>query len=408
VVLAAALALPWVVSGCGGAGSAGDAKELALWIPPNFEDGSDLKFWDDQLKAFEEDNGVDVKVTIIPWDTYEERMLAGFSGSQAPDLTYMYEEMMGDYVSRGQLANFAPYLSDQDKANYSYLPLAQIDGQQIGLPMIVGAARVMFYNRTILDQIGAEPPATWDDFIEVGLKAKEAGHEAFAQAWGDPAKTGALDGFWPFLWQADGEVLAPDGTAAAFNSPEGVAALQYLHDLRFEHGLLPEASTALTVAELNQQFMDGKLLFRLAAESAAASWDEAGIDWGFVPSLKGKQEGTYVVCDSLVLPESAPDKEASTKLANYLLSADVMEAFHAKSPYPPVSADEPYSGNPEFRELYEQDSAILHNLPVAANTAPMYDALFDNIQAMFLGQKDPAQALADAADAADAALAKNK
>lgn len=93
--LTAALAV-----GCGGNGGGsegGGAKDdsgkttLTMWLPP-MDDDTEGNF-KPLLANFEEENNCEVKIELIPWDTYEEKWSTAISGGEGPDIGYMYAEI---------------------------------------------------------------------------------------------------------------------------------------------------------------------------------------------------------------------------------------------------------------------------------------------------------------------------
>ena len=278
-----------------------------------------------------------------------------------------------------------------------------VDGEQVALPFVVGGARVLYYNADLLAEAGiAEPPATWEEFREASEQLDAAGVTPLLQPWGH--HRGMLnENFFPFLWQAGGELFTDDGTATAFNSPEGVAAAEYLWGFR-DDGIMSESVTSLIDADIESAFIAGETAFAFSSDAQYPTFDEADFELGFVDSLEGETRGTFVASDSLVMLEGCPDKQLCTDLAVYITSPEQMESFHELAPYPPISADEDYVAPPEFQDLYAQGE-MLHNLPIVAGSASVYNSLFSNLQQMMLGQKTPEQALADAAAEGDRALA---
>lgn len=381
---------------------------LELWLPPTMADnsGSDVEIWDDLLKPWEDENGVDVNVTIVSWASYEAKMLTGMSSGTGPDVTYMYNEMVADYVARDQLLPLDEHLTDEDKANFLYLDKGQIDGQQFMMPYIVGGARVLYFNQAVLDSAGVtEPPATWDDFLEAARAIKAAGGTPFLQQWGDPNRSMMNSIFYPFLWQAGADLFNEDGTATAFNSPEGVRAAELLYSMK-EEGLMPDAVTGLNEAQVRDEFKAGNVGFIIDSDATMPQFTEAGIDLGTVGSLEDAEQGTFIAVDSLVVPANCDAEDLCVSLLRHILSGEVMKAVHEYAPFNPVAKDEDYAGQPEFQELYEQ-AEVLHSPPVVQNSVQVYNILYKHLQQMMLGQKSPEEALADAESEGNAVLAKN-
>jgi multiple sugar transport system substrate-binding protein len=401
-----AIAIALVGCSAGADAPSVSVKTLKLWMPPfGSTETADSALWADILAPFEEETGVKVETTIVPWETFEDKYLTGVAAGTGPDVGYMYSTMIGDYVTRGILEPFDKYLSDEDRANYLFLDKGLVNNEQYSMPIVVGGAKVLYYNKDILAQAGVEAPATWDEFVTASLAVKASGVTPLVQQWGAPA-FGAMNAtFAPFLYQAGGKFFSDDGTKTAFNSPEGVKAAEFLYSLK-EQGILDPSTTGQDEAQATQQFLDGKAAFLISADGTFAKASDAGLNFGFVNSLEEKQQGTFVAADTLVMFKTCPDMKLCTKLTNFMLSGPSMEKFHTVLAYPPVAKDEAYAGIAEFKDLYSVHGDILIPLPVVVGGGPVYDVLYTNLQQMMLGKKTPMEALQDAANAGDAALAE--
>jgi multiple sugar transport system substrate-binding protein len=408
--VSAIAAVGLLMSGCSASNSSGSKPgTLQMWLPPTLSDtgASDTAVWGKILAPWEKKNGVQVKVTIVSWESYEAKMLTGFSSGTGPDVTYMYNEMVGDYINRGQILDLGTYLTSADKANFLYLDKGQVNGKQYMLPYIVGGARVLYYNKDVLAKAGVTtPPTTWDQFVSAATKVKAAGMVPFLEEWGDPNRSSMNETFYPSLYQAGGHLLDPSGTATAFNTAAGVKAANFILDLK-KQGLMPGSVTGLNAAQVQDQFNAGKVGFIMSSDSALPIFTKAGTHVGVVDSLKDVTQGTFVAVDSLVVPKACKDPKLCVSLVRFIESGPVMTQIHKYAPYEPVGKDEQYTGAPEFAGLYKQ-TAMLHQLPVAAGSVQVYNILYKNLQQMMLGEKSAKQALSDASTAGDAILAKNK
>lgn len=387
----------------------GKASSLTLWMAPfGTEESLDKEVWGTILKPFEEENNVKVTIEIVPWSNYEEKYLTGISSGQGPDVGYMYMEMISDYVESGSIEAFDQYLTAEDKDNFYYLDKGQINGKQYAMPIVVGSARVMFYNKDILDAAGVTTvPGTWEEFTEACKKISASGKTPFQQQWGDKSK-GALNSiFFPYLWQAGGEIFTEDGKKATFNSEAGIKAANYLNDLKFKENIISESATSMAEDQVFSEFRAGNLAFVMAPTSKGAEFTSSGINWDYFTSLKDQQMGTFASADSLVLVSASKNKEMAVKLVKYMLSGVSMTEFHKMSSFPPIGKDEEYSDDPVFRKVYEEDKECLVTLPAIKGSAAIYDNLYKNLQLMMLGELTPEEALKAAAEFADNTLAQN-
>ena len=71
-----------------------------------------------------------------------------------------------------------------------------------------------------------EYPTTWEELLAAGPAIKESGN--FLTSYAGSLESSLNLSYFPLLWQAGGEVVSEDGTAAAFNSPEGIEALNFV------------------------------------------------------------------------------------------------------------------------------------------------------------------------------------
>ena len=416
-----------VLGACGGSGQAegtkkaegtspekvenkadGEKTELLLWMPPfGTEDTLDKETWENILAPFEEENNCHVTVEIIPWANYEEKYLTAISSGQGPDLGYMYMEMMNDYIDMGALEPFDSYLSDADKEKFYYLDKGVVNAKQYALPIVVGNARVLYYNKTLLNQAGvSKAPETWEEFKDACKSLKGAGITPFQQQWGDASKGSLNELYFPYLWQAGGDLFTEDGKEAIFNSDAGIKAAKFIYSLK-EEGYLPDSTTSMNWNEINEQFKGGKLGFCVAGTNKAPGFTEAGVDWDYVTTLKDARGGTFVAADCLVLLSGGKHKDLSAKMALYMLSGESMTKFHEMAPFAPVAKDEEYHDNEDFKKIYEEEQDSLHVLPAVKGSAAIYDILYKNLQLMMLGELSPEEAINESAKYANETLAQN-
>lgn len=386
----------------------GEKKDLLLWLPP-FAAGEgelDKEFWTKTLAPWAEQNNVNLTIEITPWGNYEEKYLTGFTSGNGPDVGYMYLEMFNDFIDMGALAPMDEYITDEDRANYLYLDKGFIKGKQYAMPFIVGNARILFFNMDLLEKAGVkELPKTWQDLVDVALKVKEAnlpGVIPFAGEWADPA-IGALNNiYYPYLWQAGGEIYNEDGSKLALlDNDAAVRAAQFVYDLKFKYGVLPEESMALVGAELRNQFAAGNIAIASMAANASSVLDEAKVNWDFVPSLEDKTKATWIAVDSLIMNNACKNKELAMSLIRFITSKETMESFHKNiSPFSPITKDAEFLDNPRFKDLYA-NTEYLRTLPVANGAFKVMDTLYKNLQSMMLGELSPEEAIKNTVEYAE-------
>jgi multiple sugar transport system substrate-binding protein len=388
------------------AGSASGGKtNLLLWLPPFASDNGaalDKEFWTRRLTPWADENKVNLDIEITPWSNYEEKYLTGLSSGEGPDVGYMYNEMFYDFIKMGTLEKLDSYFTAEEKGKYLHFELGNVLGAQYTVPFIVGNGRLLFFNKDLLAKGGITTlPRTWDEFIRTGLKLKNANLGSdiiiFSQEWADSAIGGLNAIFYPYLWQAGGELFDSNGKIALLQNDGAIKAAQFLYDLMYVHGITSQESLALTSANNTLLFRQGKVAMSVQGANLAKTLkDEGTVNWDFVPSLEDKRGGVWVAADALIVNSASRNKDLAVKLIKYItLTPSVMETFHRElSSFPPISKDEAYVDEPRFKDFYET-SPYLKSLPVAANAATTGDFLQKALQRMMRKEITPKQAIED-------------
>lgn len=387
-----------------------EQKSIVLWMPPfaSSEDGTlDHEFWSHQLKPWAEENNVDLKIEITPWANYEEKYLTAFTVGQGPDIGYMYLEMFDHFITSNSLADISQYFTQEEIDNYNYWDKGNFKGGQYGLPFIVGNPRILYFNMDILKKAGIEQlPTTWEELSNclVTIKEKTQGEDIipFAGEWGE-ASIGALNNlFYPYLWQAGGELYNSDGSQIALlDNNAALKAAEFIRSLKFDKQVLPDECISMTGDDIKSLFGSGKIAVASMSAGTNKYLDEKGINWDFVASLKDEKKAVWVASDSLILNQDSQNKELAASLLKYITSSKVMEQFHTQmQPFPPITKDAAYLDNPKFKSIYE-DTDSLHTLYVAPNAFSVMDTLFKNLQLMMIGEYTPEQAIQETVDYAN-------
>jgi multiple sugar transport system substrate-binding protein len=137
-------------------------------------------------------------------------------------------------------------LAKADKLNLAeYYPRALEDithqGKLMALPHITEPGRAgLIWNKSLLAGTSVkEPDLTWTyDTLRDASVAISKGPNDAREVYGLNGSYGYLE-FFPLLRAFGGELLSPDGTRCVLDSPQGLAAVQWQHDMIRRHGAVP-------------------------------------------------------------------------------------------------------------------------------------------------------------------------
>ena len=111
--------------------------------------------------------------------------------------------------------------------------VATVNGKVIGIPALVDNLAVV-YNKTLFAKAGLQPPGpgwTWQDFVADAKKLTNPAVKQFGTAYVTPGTEDTVWHWEALLWEAGGQLLSPDNTKAAFDSPAGLASLNTLRTM---------------------------------------------------------------------------------------------------------------------------------------------------------------------------------
>lgn len=171
-VLLCAAMVSGLLAGCGGKSEdkGKDGKEkISMWVPAL--DDAVEENWTPLLEKFEKENNCEIDMEVLPWENYEEKWATGAASQDLPDIGYMYAEMFPTYIDSGAVADMSEYITDEDKEEYLYLDHGYMMDGQYGFPVVTGVPFVLYYNEDILNELGEQPPETWEDFKRICEKA---------------------------------------------------------------------------------------------------------------------------------------------------------------------------------------------------------------------------------------------
>lgn len=185
-----------------------------------------------QFEAWAAANAPDATIEVVQKETETLRndlLTAGLAGTGLPDLVLGPNDAIGVFVDAGLLLP----LDDQfDTAMYPFnLGAAQIGGVTYGVPVNAGNHLMLMVNTALVPEI----PQTFDELIAAAAAVEEANPEiqGFAYNENEP--------FWflPFVHGFGGSVYGEDG-AMSLDSQAWIDAYQFVHDLKFVSGTVPE------------------------------------------------------------------------------------------------------------------------------------------------------------------------
>lgn len=402
IAVVAALAL----SGCA-ADSAENSGEVTITYT-NFtsNDGNEENL-QKIVDAFEEENpGITVEVTTLPYADYGTALQTDLAAGTVSDVFDIEYANYAQYQANGVLAELP--VENVDAYRQSVLEAYQTDGAHYALPSSFSTV-VLFYNRDLFDAAGLEYPTaewTWADEQAAAEKLTDAA----GGTWGDHQPVSFYE-FYKVLAQNGGEFLDESGTQAAFNSPEGIEAAEWL---------VGKSGTVMPTIEQGQGtpdfdtklFTDGKLGMLHTGIWMFGAFAELPFGWDIAVEPGNAQQASALFSNAVGVSAGSEHIAEAAKFAEFLTSSDIMVQTRLDAGWelPAVSDEEALAsylelGDPENRQaVFDSLEQVALPPVVAEGQQEMQDILTEELVEAQSGRKSVADALASAEERINAAI----
>ncbi|NLU52914.1 MAG: sugar ABC transporter substrate-binding protein [Clostridiaceae bacterium] len=326
---------------------------------------------------------------------YDTRLTTQLSGNAGPDLFWVSAARGAQFAARGVMMDITDRMKSSNKpaANLddyyeaSFDPFKK-DGKIYAIPWIMQPV-VLYVNQDALDKAGVtiDDNWNWDAFMDAAKKltldknGKHLGESGFdannVVQWGF-----TLNG-WPpvqmFIWQAGGEVIAPDFSSSPIDTPEAMKGFKFYREL-LDSGVVPSQQT-IRDRGFDQMFRDGQVAMFMggAADSLDTRVDSFKCVVREVPAGPTGIKATFV--DLLGMGINAKTKNPD---AAFEALVDLSEEIHKWKVMPPRksigSLDNMVTLHPERKDAF---AAIVNSLEYAKpyrfyQDYPDWDTIFWN------------------------------
>lgn len=297
--------------------SSSDAKPETLRIAMGSPGEGLIKVWETIGKEFEEQHqGIKVEFSYQDDDTYQTIGLPNLlSGKNAPDL---YFEWAGQRLQTRVTDGYAADITEQLQSSGLKDMFAEgtfngmvIDGKTYMIPTAGDVTNVIFYNKAVFNDLGLQPPTTWEEFLQVCDTIKQAGIT--------PLVIGNSDLWTAGNWVAHviSRVVGEDAYSEAmqlkqpFNTPDFVKAYGYVQEL-WDKGYINENVTASSDSEADMLFLNGSgAMHPIGSWLAPTAVEETpDLELGYfntpaIPDGKGNQDSVIGVLNGMVVNKNS-------------------------------------------------------------------------------------------------------
>lgn len=349
-------------------------------------------------------------------DAMLQKVTAALAAGSYPDIAYIYGSDLASIARSPRVVDLSQGLRRGAVPWNSYWePVREaisLNGKVRAAPALLDSLCVV-YNKTLFRRAGVDFPRpgwTWDDFLDTAERLTDPGRGIFGTGWPGAGDEDTVWRLWPLIWDLGGDVLAPDRGSIGF-ARVGERALATLARLAADKSVYidPKPGSEL----LRQVFQGGRMAMLTTGPWHLPDIVQAKIDYDVVPppTYSGRPV-TITGPDTWTVFDNGPTRSrAAIEFVNWLNTPAQDARWDIEGGSLPLSART--AALPEWKR-HSAETTGLHVFTDALRTArvrPMHpaypqisQALGESIVGVLLGRRTPAQALAECARKADAAL----
>ncbi|PSL00405.1 multiple sugar transport system substrate-binding protein [Haloactinopolyspora alba] len=404
---ALAMALPLAACGSDSGSASGDGEisgTVTMWTNPIYDENAMREHYQQQAAEFQKEHpDVEVEITVNPWQGAQEQLTAALAAGEGPDVAYLIPDRIPTLASQDLLAPLGDTLGqDRDDFHQSALDAVTYEDEIYAIPVLQSVIPQV-YDKRVLDAAGvAEPPTTWDAFLDAAEKVKQAGH--YMTEYPGHLEMTLNISFYPWLYQAGGSVYSDDGESVAFNSPEGIEALEYLKTL-VDEGYTPKGAIS-EPSNIEQSEVSRGNVAMVSAEPQRLIelWGAENVL--IAPPLENQEQVAYGTVGAYGVLGTSDNTAAAREWVKWISRPEALREFDVESGYfaPRKSLDDLYADDPVLGKVEKLIPTTSTFGPHPAKSVEVMSTLRVEVQAALLGEKSPEEALAAAEEQANRIL----
>jgi multiple sugar transport system substrate-binding protein len=399
--------------------SSGDGNTVDIAVWEGYTDTEGEAFADLVTQFNQEHPQIHVSTLETNNDFMLQKVLTAVRGGTPPDIAYLYGSWAPSVAKIPTVVDLTATAHSSEVNWNDFWPaeqqVATVDGKIIGMPALVDNLAIV-YNKSLFNQLGLATPTpnwTWDDFRSTAKALTDP--QAKRVGWSIPADA-SEDTVWHWeamLWDAGGDILTPDNSKAAFNSPQGLEAMTMLRSMAVDD---KSVYIDTTNSKYNDLFNAGKIGMLMTGP-----WDLAGITVPYgvqvLPTFAGSNAGHQSIAgpDNWVVFDRGDDRrQAAITFLTWLTAPAQARQFSLQTGDLPIrqslATDAAFVG--KMDKALPGVQAFIDNLANVKKARPQVEAypqiseaLGNAIVAVLLDKLTPQEALSQAAAATDQALA---
>lgn len=374
--------------------------------------GQDIANWSAFIKEFESKNP-DIRVTMVegPFDTnlIEGLYTSAFLLGESPyDVINMDIVWVPKFAAAGWVMDLTDRVTPEKLSKFiqGNIEGSRYKGRLYRIPHASDAG-VLYYRKDLLEKIGAKPPETFNEMVEISRKLQQQENITWGYLWQGKQYEGVSAMFVEILEGFGGFWVNPETLEVGLDRPEAMQAVEFLRST-ISNRISPPGVTTYGEEETRLLFQSGGAVFlrnwpyvwRLVNQQDSTVAGKTGVK----PMIHsaGNVGGSCLGGWGWGISATSGHPEEAWRLIEYLTSEDTQKRFTLETGLVPsyrslFTDPDVVAKYPHYPQLLKavQKPALR---PPLAQYAQASDILQRYLSAAFTGRMNPEQAMKSAAN----------
>ncbi len=400
--------------GCGGTKPAGKTPAVTITVWHWMTDREPA--FRELAGRYEQKTGIKVNFELYaPSDAYSQKVRAAAHGDNLPDIFSVLGEKrdFASFIKAGHILNLMPYMDEAqglwknqffNKAlAVNEFPVDNIYGVNSGIygvPIDMMAIE-MVYNKELFKELGlnpAQPPLTFEDFLNIGKKIKAKNMQGLVSGWGEVWMIDCLANDYAFNIMGKDKVLATIEGKVPYTDADWIKVFSLFKQMQ-DAGILADGVVTMINKTAEQLFATGKAVFAFNGSWCVNVYKGMNPGLDYAAMLPPKVSNSYPMSiwggagSSFMVSARSTNKQEAVNFLKWLTDKD-QQAYLAESTSNLPANKECLGNIPAILTQFADDIELsTHPNVWGVSEFPAVIEAFDKgIQMIILGEKTPEQA----------------
>ena len=386
--------------------------------------------FEELARRYESLSGVKVNFELYaPSDAYAQKVRVAAQGASLPDIFGILGEKrdFASFIKADHILDLTPYMEssggewknrffakalavNEFSEGNSYAVKAGIYGAPVDIMTIQ-----MVYNKDLFKALGLnpeQPPATFQEFLDIGKKIKQANMLGLVSGWGEAWMIGCLANNYAFNIMGEEKVLKTIKGEVGYTDPDWIKVLSLFKEMQGS-GVLASGLVTMVNKNAEQLFANDKAVFAFNGSWCVNVYKSMNPNLKYAAILPPKASDKYPVSiwggagSSFMVNGRSKNKEEAVKFLKWFTDRDQQAYLAENTSNPPANKDALSRISPILKQFADDMERTTHPNAWGISESPQVLETFNKgIQSIIIGEKSPEQVAQETQKIKDREMAK--